>query len=368
MARKNKLKKTSERNIYELYSVSRRKEYIVRFSYLGKNYGERNFTKLFGTTTLKQTFEMFQNIKVELSKGNNPFAKKKTSDVDTYFLEYIKTISSPANQDNKTWYYNKHIKPTLGKLSAGDITETHIHNIMNGTLKDLSMRSKKELKTILAPLFRTAIRKGDIKYSPLDEFKLKKDEGKEELSFRLIESFATVANQIYNAILEMEKIEEKMVLLIALMCARRRGEILKLKFQDIKDDKVFVPKEITKNGQSDVYPFPKEVLELLEILKKEKGSKGNIFDMGVHKPTYLFNKIIKNPKNKIQLTSNQKLTLHDTRHLFQSIMMPEINNPPLVDRCLSHSQSSILNTYLSIGYNDRKLVFLRYWEIIRDKD
>lgn len=358
--RKNKLKKTAKQNIYEVQSSDGRKEYIVRFSYLSKNYGERNFTKLFGTTTLKQTFEMFHNVKAELSKGKNPFEKIKSANVDTYFNEYIKTIGSKDNQQNKTWFYNKHIKPTLGKLSVIDINETHINKIMSTSLKDLSARSKKEFKTILQPMFKTAIKKGLISYSPLDDLKLKKDKGKEDLSFRLIESFETVAAQIYRGIHELKNTQDKIVLLIALMCARRRGEILKLKFQDIKGDKVFAPAEITKSNQADEYPLPKEVLDLLLSVKGKK--EDNIFDIGVHRPTYLFNKIV---KDNIQLSSNQRFTLHDTRHLFQSIMMPRISNPPLVDRCLSHHQNSILTTYLSIIYTDRKIVFESYWEIIR---
>ena len=361
MSRKHKLLKTSKSNIYEVQSVTQRKEYIVRFSYLGKNYGERNFTKIFGTTTLKQTFEMFQNVKVELSKGNNPFKKKKSITIDTYFEDYIKTIESQENQYNKTMYYNKHIKPIIGNLDVVYIETRHINSILNGTLKNLSARSKKELKTILNPIFKKTVKEGLIKYSPLEDMTFKKDAGKEELSHRLGEPYKNVVQKLYKGILKIERIEDKTVLLIALMTGRRRGEILKLRYSDIKNDKVFVPKHITKTNQSDEFPLPDEVIQLINTLPQDKE---NIFTIGRHRPTYIFNKLVK--EVKIELTKGHKLTLHDTRHLFQSIMIPEINNPPLVDRCLSHTSNSIMNVYLSFTYEKRKEVFEKYWNIIRN--
>ena len=45
----------------------------VRFKYEGKNYRVRNFTKLFGCSTEQDAFNKLQEIKILLSKGQNPF-------------------------------------------------------------------------------------------------------------------------------------------------------------------------------------------------------------------------------------------------------------------------------------------------------
>ena len=41
------------------------------------------------------------------------------------------------------------------------------------------------------------------------------------------------------------------------------------------------------------------------------------------------------------------------------------NNPLLVDRCLSHSQQSIMARYMSFSYESREEVFEKYWDIVR---
>ena len=357
--RKNKLTKTSKPNIYETITQDGSKNYIVRFSYLGKNYGQRNFTKLFGTRTLKQTFDMFQEVKVELSKGNNPFLQKVSITLDSYFEEANNKLKGHHKYAIRK-YYEKHIEPIIGLMDIDEIKTSHIEKILNGTLKNNAERSKLNLKEILRPIFRRAIKNELIKYSPLDDIKFHKAKGKRELSYRLVDDFKTVVQKLYKEINKIEHIEDRCSLLICLMMARRRGEVIQLQHSDIKSDKVFVPEHITKTGTTDEFPLPDEVIELINSLQKDQDT---IFTIGDHRMTLRFNKVVK--EANIQLTTGSKLTLHDTRNLFQSIMIPEINNPPLVDRCLSHAQHTMVNIYLSLTYEKRREVFMKYWEIIR---
>lgn len=357
--RKNKLTKTSKPNIYETVTLDGSKNYIVRFSYLGKNYGQRNFTKLFGTRTLKQTFDKFQEVKVNISSGNNPFLKKVSITLDSYFEEHNKH-NKDHHQYSTRKYYEKHIKPIIGNMDIDDIKKNHIEKILNGSLKNNKERSKLTLKEILRPIFNKGIKANLIKHSPLDDIKFNKAKGKRDLSFRLVDDFKTVAQQLYNEIQNIENIEDRCSVLICLMTARRRGEVTQLQRSDIKGDKVFVPESVTKTGTTDEYPLPDEVIELISTLPK---GHDDIFTIGDHRMTSTFNKVVKDAK--IQLTKDSKLTLHDTRNLFSSIMIPETNNPPLVDRCLSHAQHSIMNIYLDFTYDKRKDVFEKYWKILR---
>ena len=50
--------------------------YYVKFKYEGKNKVTKNFTKLFGCNTTKQTKLKLQEVRVEISKGKNPFISK----------------------------------------------------------------------------------------------------------------------------------------------------------------------------------------------------------------------------------------------------------------------------------------------------
>jgi len=44
------------------------KNFYVRFMFQGKQYPVKNFTKLFGCKTEKQTFDKLQEIKIEIAK------------------------------------------------------------------------------------------------------------------------------------------------------------------------------------------------------------------------------------------------------------------------------------------------------------
>ncbi len=364
MARKNKLKKTKYTSIYEIIADDTTKQYIARFAYLGKNYGERNFSNLFGVRTAKQAFEKLQEVKVEIAKyGTNPFKRKIKSTLDSYFEEYIKTRTNKkqyGDKYKKQSAYKSLVKEPLGDKNIDEITVRMIENILNKDLKSKSARTKLEVKNILKPLFDKATKNGLIKYSPLDEIKFEKVGSKTEITYRIVNSLDDVVKELYKNIMDLKNLEDKIILLIALMTARRKGEILQLEYSFIKGEKVFVPTGITKTSTVDEFPLPIEVLDLLPQLKTNKGT---IFTCNNQRPTLLFNKIV--AESNIEFTEDNKITLHDTRNLFSSVMSPITNNPPLVDRCLSHSQSSILKKYMSFSYASRKEVFEQYWDILR---
>lgn len=358
--RKNELKKTSKPNIYQIDALSGRTEYIVRFSYLGKTYGQRNFTKLFGCTTLKQTEEMFNNVKAELSKGNNPFLKKHTINLDTLWEDYKENLKG-NHLYILNGYYEKHIQPLIGKVDIDEVEEKHIYRILNGTLKESGSSNRMKLRTILNPIFKKAIKKGYIKTSPLEFIKFEKPANREELSSIVAEDYKSVTKKLYKSVLEIENIEDRLASLFGLMTARRRNEILQYKHSDIIDGKLFVPKEYTKSNRSDEFPLSKEMLELIEQLPQERD---NLFTIPLNRITKMFGRAVE--KSNLKLTKDGKFTFHQTRHLFQSIMIKETNNPPLVDRCISHTQNNVMSIYLSFQYENRKEVFKKYWEIMRE--
>jgi integrase len=250
-------------------------------------------------------------------------------------------------------------------MDISDIKEKHIIKILNSkTLSNLSDRSKFTTKMILNPIFNMAIRESKIIFNPLSSIKFKKSTQKKGLHSRIISNEKEIVSILYNDILELSDIKLKIIMLISLMTARRRGEILKLKWENIYTDKVFASKDSTKTGINDEYPIPVEVIDLLNQLQTEK--IGNIFDIHKDTITKKFTKLVKN--SSIQLVQDESLTLHDTRHLFMSIMTLETTNADLVDKCISHTKrESIKDTYLSFSYNERKKVFEQYWEILRGK-
>ena len=353
------LKKTSFPNIYEKVP----KNYIARFKHLGKRYSDKNFTKLYGCTTGKQASDKLYEVKSMLSQGLNPFKKDVKLSLNDYFDLYIEQIKGKDYEIKKT-YYNKHIKPLIGKISISDLTEDHVNKILiSKTLRDLAPRTKFTTKMILDPIFKKAIKDGRLLINPLEDIKFSKKSIKKKLHSRIVDSDVTVANILYNDIMALDNLEIKACLLIALMTARRRGEILQLHWSDIIEDKVYVRSATTKTNIDEEYPLPIEVVDIIRKLQKDQSNE-NIFSLKEDRPTRVFTRLIE--KSSIKFTKGEKITLHDTRHLFISIMAAKDFNIQLLDQCISHSQgNTILDTYLSISYVKKKEVFEAYWNIIR---
>ena len=332
---------------------------------MGTNYGERNFTKLFGTRTARQTFEKLQEVKTELSKNNNPFKKQKGKTVNDYFNEFIKT---QTNGDTKFGVkyrhentYNKFIKETIQNKNISDVTEDDIQYILDVVMKDKTERTKTEVRTVMNPLIKQAIKDSVLTYSVLDDIKFSKKRKKDEITYRVRTDLTVVVQRLYNAILRIEDVELKIIFLIALMCGRRKGEILKLEYSYIKNNKVYAPRAITKTSVTDEYILPSEVVDLLTEL--DTYNKGKLFTCKNWTPSTKFNSLVK--QVDIEYSENNSISISDTRTLFSSIMSTKTHNTDLVDRCLTHIQTTVRGHYQSFDYKSRKEIFEQYWKILR---
>jgi hypothetical protein len=111
MARKNKLEKTGKTGIKKLLMADGTYNFIAILSHNGTRYGEKNLTKLFGTSTITQAVERLAIIKVELSKGIDVFSIKSDK-IDYLVTEYLNSRKKDYRK-NSTATYNKHIKPII---------------------------------------------------------------------------------------------------------------------------------------------------------------------------------------------------------------------------------------------------------------
>ena len=62
---------------------------------------------------------------------------------------------------------------------------------------------------------------------------------------------------------------------------------------------------------------------------------------------------------------NQKLTPHDNRKLFVSILTSKGVDTSLADRCISHTKKTVQNIYFRPSYKMRKKVFEKWWKFLR---
>jgi len=67
MARKHQPVKTKYANIYEITTAEDNTEYLANWTQNGRQYPQKNFTKLFGDTTAHQAHNRLAEIKVLIS-------------------------------------------------------------------------------------------------------------------------------------------------------------------------------------------------------------------------------------------------------------------------------------------------------------
>jgi integrase len=157
--------------------------------------------------------------------------------------------------------------------------------------------------------------------------------------------------------------ELRLFFLLAVSTARRTEELLRLKMSDIDIEKraIFARSETTKNAEGDIYPIPSEVVALLPARKT-----GLLFSSvdanayGKH-----FSRMLSNAD--LPMKEGKRLTGHDRRKLFASIMTREIGDSDVVDALISHKDSMKMR-YVEFSLEDRRKIFSRYWELIGIKD
>ena len=373
MARKNDKKKTKYNSIYEIETAEGQKNYIANFSHLGKRYGDRNLTKLFGSKTALQAFNKLNEIKVAIASGQNPFVTSslKINDlISKYFAQLKSRKSNSQYVAINTYVYEKHIQPIIGHLFIEKVTIEHINKIIAlMQSQGMSSASIRKIKTILNPIFHEAYLQEDIKRNILDlanfgkkgsSFKLQSD--KEQLTHRVGEPVEEVAKKLYHAAMQVENLNYRAAFLLSIMCARRIGEIRQLNYEDIDftHHVIKARKETTKTNVQEHYPLPVEVKEALHVDTKKTGRIFTFWDTTFHDN---YKKNVVN-KSNIKIVQGEKITSHDNRTLFLSIGRRKFPYE-LVDKALSHKQGTIAEIYTVYEENELTKVYDAYWEILR---
>ena len=370
------LAKTKFPNIYEYKNPNNGvSEFYVKLIFRGTNYGVINFTKKFPgqCTTAKKTNEYIIEVKKDISEGKDPFVTTGDT-LNDFFIQRLKMPMKAKTRGEYQGFYDNYIKNKIGRKPLHLITSDDLYDILDKELKDKSVRTQRFLRDVLNPIFTNASKKGKIPYNPFFDVKFKNKVTKESLKFRIQTSVLLFAREMYKAILNMSEVpkskhqynELQLMFLIVLENARRRGEVLQLKFSDITDNEVNVRTETTKTNKPDKYILSDTALEIIEKIKLQRNSD-NIFTIPnsrVLEAFYML--IIKKGGLEQYLYNGKKFTIHDTRRLFIQILVGEYHlNSDLVDTCLSHKQSSIRGIYLE--YTDKQIydVYTQYFKILR---
>lgn len=346
---------------------------IVRFKHNGITYPIKNLTKLYGCKTEKEGFEKLNEIKLLLSKGKDPFSSSDGT------LQQLFETKIELNQKNGVWtestiknykyFFNKHIKESIGKKTIEKIKYEDIMNILN-KFKHNQSSSKNQVIDTLRPIFKEEYKKGNL----LDNVMMKVDKyygsmQRENLSKRTNHNYTDIVRRLYNSIplydqANIENIKQhQMFLYMIVLTAHRYGELnqLEKKHCDIKNRKIIAPASITKSKVDYHYPIPDECMDFIK-----NAPDGKLFNVPRGGTAgRVFHRLLM--KGKIETIDNYSISMHDTRKLMLSIMVSKLDiDSRLADYCLEHKQQGTIKHYLEFTYEDKVKAYNKYWDYVRN--
>ena len=384
MARKNAPKKTKYANIYEVITANGNKEYLATWTQHGRQYPQKNLTNLYGSSTAMKASIKLTELKILISKGEDPFIKDNTNKSKKISELVLSEIKSRKASDAYIYIqekiYLKHLDRNIGHLKLDQLDIDTLNKVFTKLQKTEAQDTITNLKKTIRPTLDYAVDEKLIATNPLNSLKIKKltratkKSGKVPLKHRLLgkdnERYLKVAQTLYNAALNFTKSkvyddidrEFQIAFLMVSMTGRRRSEILSIKYEDITSyETVKTRADTTKTNVWEEYPLPQEVLD--RLCSKGKG----LIVPNITLKTYSshIRKLINNLN--MPMHTDMKLDGHDTRNLFLTIMSKETKNPLLCDTAISHEQSKyhMLLTYYEPDINDHIEIFNWYWELLR---
>jgi len=374
MARKNSFQKTKYKNIVSLENASGKNEFYANFMLDGVSYQKKNLTKLFGSTTAKKASDMLEEIKSDIRNGKNPFSNPGSSKVKDIILNSIKDRKSEKDntkyKNNLTTFYNLHIDPVIGHLKLDKVKDTHVNKILK-SLEGSSKTHKLNLNVLMFKIFETEFRNGNISINPFYDLDYGNHKKKATFDTRLNETKEDVAKKLFNTALEFD-LSHRLLLTMSIMLARRIGELYKLRCSHIKrysngEWYILATPDITKTGVNEKYPLPIEVVKLLpDVVLDDEYANEPLFSFCYSGMFLKWHKLVKDAD--IQLNDGYKITPHDSRYFFISILTSLNVDSDVANRCLSHdNKKNIKQIYLDVDYATRKATFETWWSFLRSE-
>jgi len=299
--------------------------------------------------SLKDARDKVKGILAERTLGtpiNSSVAFDKV--LDSYFTNHVDANNRPRTAKETKRLLNSHFRDALEGRRLSEVTKHDITNILD-KLADRPSEQRHAFVAIRAFL-RWAVKRGDLKHTPLDGLQAPADGASRSRVLSLA---------------ELGKVYKKAgdgyigtIIRLLILTGQRRGEIaaLRAEYVDKKQKTIELPKELTKNKREHLFPVCKTALKLLNGTL----SQGLLFPARgkADKP---FNGWSKS-KPEVDIPH---WTLHDLRRSFSTHLSALGVQPHVTERLLNHIQGSltpIAQVYNKYAYLDEMREAINLWE------
>lgn len=312
--------------------------------------------------------------------------------IEIFLTNWLVTVKSTLR--TKTWdqyrqLVHYHILPTLGKIRLMDLKPVQIQNLYDSKVQQgTGLRTVELIHAVLRRSLNHALKLGIIPRNPTVATTPPKGRKKEQ---RILDE-----DQVQRLLITAKSNFPKDYFLyhLAISTGMRQGELLGLKFDDIKDNQIFIVRQVIRNPENGLeLAEPKtdsgtrkvligRVTQALLIAHQEniqhemkrkakKWQDNNLIFPGPYGMPMNQRSVVRRFKQLLKDAALPNIRFHDLRHTAASLMLSK--NVPLitVSKMLGHSKPSITLDYyghLIPGMQEQavavmeEIVTLTHWE------
>lgn len=261
---------------------------------------------------------------------------------ELYFQTLDKSTSWTFTKES---FYKRYLKDPLGKKKLDSIQEHHIMAIIRHLQAEgMATRTVNTTLEILRPLFDFAIKNNALRDNPTRFIVLKKDNTK-----KIVINGAEMFKRIFEGINDYYSTQPfYRALFLFGFTGRRKGEILKLKWENIDLDNNYYWIEDTKNNEDQKYELPHFIKEAL--LQVQDTRTGLVFKSPVT------GRMLENTDGQMNKLKKHlempELTLHYMRNVLVSALAERGTEAITLSGMLGHRDATTINKYLSLSYHN----------------
>lgn len=313
-------------------------------------------------TAIKEAYLEREEKIEELKSGR--YIRQVNMTLDDLWSEYSihLVMTDPGKKTyikNNTYFYNKHLKPTLGNVNIKNITTTMlqkiVYNMINNPYK-INKEGKEyyyakstvaQIKKVFGSMFHYAVDKKRqyIKESPMDGVDVPSFDNARD--FRVADDKAA---KLYHTLMNYPELKYRGIFMF-LLEGRRQGEVFGLTWDrvDLEQGIYFLPKDSHKGKVNLTFVLPDHLIKVLKelpgertgyVFKSDRASKEN-----GGKPGGKITNIRKRWSGIMKNLGIEDVTRHDMRHWLGNTLVNSHRTTAEVAHVLGHADERIAKRY-----------------------
>lgn len=288
----------------------------------------------------------------------------KTTFADVYKLFYEKRLKKLSDSYQRTvkLRWEKYIEPEFGKLRIVDITPNNVLRLCQDIIEKGYIDTSHRIRMLISQVFEFAIVEDIISVNPaasISRAKLLKTHM--QLNYAAITEPAQIG-LLMRSIEEYPHIIVKIAMKLSAHCFCRPGEIRKAEWSEIsfENNLWVIPSEKMKKRRDHIVPLSKQVIRMLEDLKKETGSSKWLFPSarGDGRP-------MSDGTVRIALRSmgypKEQMTAHGFRSMASTILNFYEWPKDIVESQLAHIDTTVRGVYNRSLYLPQRKIMMQWW-------